>query len=185
MRTQFVRQRRVAAPCNPGGGSPSMHRDKQRLTGAIMTVRGNRLGVRFPVRIRRIETRHLGGLAGVDRSSPEHCTKVQQPANSPRRCRHLHQASWQRRVAAPCKPGGGSPPMHRDKQRLTGAITTVRGDQYRTSFPVRIRRIVITSGIGLAGVDRSGAKSRTKVNPADISRRCLIHPRTCSPPIVR
>ena len=176
MITFLQRQRRVAAPCNLGGGSPSPHRDKQRLTGAIFTVRGNRLDVRFPVRIRRIETRHLGGLAGVDRSSPENCTKVNRTVNSPRRCRYFSTLTRQRRAAAPCNLGGGSPSPHRDKQRLTGAIFTVRGERLGVRFPVRIRRIETTHLGGLAGVDRSSPENCTKGKTANSPRRCRPFP---------
>ncbi len=69
---------------------------------------------------------------------------------------------------------GVSPAMLIDQQRITGAISTVRGDHYYPSFPVPNRRFEITGSSGPAGVDRPSPLMRTKVRQCEpiSGRRC-------------
>ncbi len=59
-------------------------------------------------------------------------------------------------------PGGASPSLPTDKQRTTGALSTVRGVHYWPPFPERIRRIEIAASSGPAGVEPPSPGMRTK-----------------------
>ena len=66
----------IARNLQQGGGSPSKHKDTQRITGPISTGRADCIVVPFPVPNRRFEIAPLCRPAGVDRSSPGMRTKT-------------------------------------------------------------------------------------------------------------
>ncbi len=119
-----------------GGGSPSLRTDKQRITGAISTVRGDHYYPSFPGSSRWLEMTGSSGPAGVD--SPSSGRRTKMVLKWGRRCNLMFKNLMRNRCRLPVitlPAGGGSPSLRTDKQRITGAISTVRDNAMGIAIP--------------------------------------------------
>ena len=142
-----------------GGGSPSLRTDRQRITGAISTVRGNHYYPSFPGSSRGLEMTGSSGPAGVDSPSSGRRTKMAHLFG--RCCKFRFKVLMRRRCILPVTTlpaGGGSPSLRTDRQRITGAISTVRDNARGVALPGSNRRFEGRHPWRPAGVDCPSSK---------------------------